>query len=277
MAVLRHSWKTCYNLLPTPPMPSPTRIILFRFHRDFAVCRNHIAIIRAYNPGIEIHGLYGGPERDLKKASHLPFDSFFSVPLDDPYWKWLNGDLAIRWWYMEVGNKLRFDLVHVFEWDMVLLEPIEQRFANLTDGVALSGLRDMEEVKDSWMWVAAKRGRFEWSALLHDVKEKYAYKAAPLCGIFGGIMLSRTFLKRYAQAEIRSLCNDEVRVPLYAQAFGLPVHDTGLESPLFSADRQPLSEKSVLESYAQGQTAFHPVREKIQLSKLKPLRKTDSR
>lgn len=107
------------------------RIILFRFHKEFTVCRNHLRIIRVFNPGIKIYGLYGGSEKDFFKAKKLPIKQIFKVPLDDSHWKWTNGDLCVRWWYKEFGRKFKFDLLHVFEWDMILLESVEKYFPKI--------------------------------------------------------------------------------------------------------------------------------------------------
>ncbi len=247
------------------------RVILFRFHTAFDVCKNHLELIRAYNPGVSVYGLYGGPASEFKKAQRLPLDSCFLIPLDDAYWKWLNGDLTIRWWFKEIGKKLKFDMLHVFEWDMVLLEPIEKRFAKITEGVAITGRKPLKEVYDTWYWVAPKRGRAEWEALLADVKKKHGYRKQPFCGIFGGVSLSRAFLERYAKEDVRSLCNDEVRVPLYAQAYGLPVHDTGFKSEWFETSKILLSPERIYTAYQQGQTVFHPVREKLDLKRLQQI------
>lgn len=249
-------------------MSSSKRAILFRFHKEFEICRNHLEILRTYNPGIPIHGLYGGTQKDEAAARKLPLDSFFMIPLEDPYWKWLHGDLAIRWWFKEVGRRYQFDLLHVFEWDMVLLESIVERYRQITDGVAITGRKPLKQVFDTWYWVAEKRGRAEWDALLERVKKNYSYRKQPWCGIFGGVILSRTFIERYAKEDVWSLCNDEVRVPLYAQAYGLPVHDTGLRGEWFSTDDKTFTPSQIVKAYAAGQTAFHPVRMKLDVKKL---------
>jgi hypothetical protein len=38
------------------------RVVLFRFHQNREVCLNRLDLLRRYNPGVEIHGMYGGDE-----------------------------------------------------------------------------------------------------------------------------------------------------------------------------------------------------------------------
>ncbi len=246
---------------------------MFRFHKEFEICKNHLEILRAYNQGVPIYGLYGGTQEDEAAARKLPLDSFFMIQLEDPYWKWLHGDLAIRWWFKEMGHAFDFDMLHVIEWDMVLFESIEEHYGHITDGVAITGRRPMKEVFDTWYWVAQKRGRAEWEELLERVKKKYVYRKRPWCGIFGGVILSRVFIERYAKEEdLWSFCNDEVRVPLYAQAYGLPVHDTGLGGHWFSTDSRKFTKAQIEKAYVGGRTAFHPVRMMLDLERLLEIR-----
>ena len=111
------------------------RIVLFRFHGRFNIYANHLALLRLFNPHDQVFGLYGGPEKHFAQASRLPLDHVWAIPIDNSYWKWVNGDLAVRWWYREVGEKLRFDILHLIEWDLLLLNDVAQRFRHIRDGV----------------------------------------------------------------------------------------------------------------------------------------------
>ena len=254
-------------------MISPTRrtlqrIVLFRFHTDFSTCRNHLDILRTFNPGMPIYGLFGGAEKDFPNAKKLPLDHVWHIPLDDPYWKWVNGDLCVRWWYKEVGRHITFDMLHLVEWDLILLESIERHFASVRGGIAMTGITPMEKIYATWSWVAPIRGRRDWLKLKAYVERVYGYTQTPLAGIFCGASFSRKFLERYARVEVPGWCNDEVRVPLFAQAFGLPVHDTRLGNELFTAGDEMISPKTVYAQYRKGMRSFHPVRKILQLSEI---------
>jgi hypothetical protein len=250
------------------------RIILFRFHHYFAVCEAHLRLLRLFNPTTPIYGLYGGPARDQEKAQTLPLEHVFTIPLDDHYWKWAHGDLAVRWWYQEVGHQWRFDMLHVIEWDFLLLAAVDTYFAHIRDGVALTDVKPLAAVYDTSNWVAPKRGRDEWLYLKAEIDAHYPYSAEPVIGFFPGVAFSRAFLERYASVETSSLCNDEVRVPLFAQAFGMDVHDTGLAGGTFIVgEKQTVAPEVVYREYQRGVCAFHPVREPLDyaiIARLKP-------
>lgn len=245
------------------------RIILFRFHENFQVCENHLKLIKIFNSEVDIYGLYGGPEKDLQKAKKLSLKHLWNISIDDPHWKWVNGDLCVRWWYKDFGKKINFDVLHLFEWDLILLDSIENQFAHIRDGVAITGLRPMAEIYNTWDWVASQRGRKEWLELKKYVQGSFGYKAEPLAGVFGGAALSKKFLEKYAGIEIPGWCNDEVRTPLFAQAFHMPVHDTNLRNEFFSAShRKIFSANLVYQKYANGVKSFHPVKEALNLGKI---------
>lgn len=255
-------------------MKNIKRIILFRFHENFDICRNHLQIIKKFNPGIEIYGLYGGAEKNFQKAKQLPLEYIWNIPMDDPHWKWVNGDLCIRWWFKDFGQKIGFDILHVFEWDLVLLESVENQFPHIKGGVAITGVKPMAKIYDTWDWVAPKRGRNEWLRLEGFVKKHYHYQEKPLAGIFGGASFSKIFLEKYSKVEIPGWCNDEVRTPLFAQAFNLPVYDTNLRSKFFTAaGDKTFSPSIVYQQYTKGIKSFHPVKDLLDLDKIAEIKK----
>lgn len=249
------------------PARSTRRLILFRFHRDPAVCHARIEQLRSLNPGVPIHGLYGGPQADARAMVRLPLDELFTVPLDDAYWKWRNGDLCVRWWYRELGRHARFDVAHVVEWDLLLLDPIERLFGHVTDGVAVTHpMPTAQRRRDGWHWVSGNRG-WEWDKLHQLVEETIGPAVDPVAGLFPGVALSREFLDRFSAVEVPSYCNDETRVPLYAQAFGMPVHDTRIQrdDATFNCEGEDVDLGVLRAAYAVGVRIFHPVREVIAL------------
>jgi hypothetical protein len=252
----------------SPPRRTLQRIVLFRFHTDFSTCSNHVDILRILNPGMPMYGLFGGAEKDVPQAKQLPLEHVWHIPLDDPHWKWVNGDLCVRWWYQAIGQHLTFDMLHLVDWDLILLERLEKHFASVRDGIAMTGITPMEKVYATWIWVAPLRDRYEWLKLKAYVERVYGYTHTPLAGFFCGASFSRQFLERYAQVEVPGWCNDEVRVPLFAQAFGLPVHDTQLGNAWFTASDEMISPTTVYAQYRMGMRSFHPVRTILQLREI---------
>ena len=245
------------------------RIVLFRFHHQFAVCKNHLEILRHFNPGVKIYGLYGGSEDHFQKAKKLQLDHIWRIPLDDWAWKWKHGDLCARWWFKEAGKKFKFDMVHVVEWDLLLLDTLENLFGHIRSGVALTDLGPLSRLDRSGWWTGdGRQGRWEWKQLKKHVEKKYDWESKPLWGIFPGTSFSREFLERYAEEEPFSCCNDEVRVPLFAQAFGMKVGDTKLGNRFFNSMKKVITPKVVYENYKKGVKSFHPVRETLSLKDL---------
>lgn len=229
--------------------------------------------MRYFNPKIPIYGLYGGPEKDYVQAKKLGLKHTFLIPIEDWHWKWLNGDLAIRWWFKEIGHKYEFDMLHVWEWDLILLEAIDSFMKHIKNGVAISNKQPMAKIYDSWDWVSPNRGRYEWLLLNKRVKSKYNLKQEPIAGIFGGACISRQFLTRYArEKDLGSLCNDEVRLVLYAQAYKMPIYDTGLHNKMFGFDHDNITASKVYWHYQRGLKSFHPVREQLNLNIIKEIK-----
>lgn len=248
------------------------RAILFRFHKNFPVCKNHIDILRYFNPKIPIYGLYGGPGKYLPQTNQLNLDHIFMIPMDDWYWKWQSGDLTTRWWYKDVGHKIDFDMLHIWEWDLILLESIASFMKHVKKGVAITDKQPMSRIYNSWDWVTPVLGRQEWQRLNKRLRKKYKITQKPVAGIFGGACISRQFLKRYVNEDIGSFCNDEVRLALYAQAYNMMIYDTGLKSKMFGFDHDNIEASKVYWHYQRGLKSFHPVREKLNLNKIKQIR-----
>jgi hypothetical protein len=244
-----------------------TRAILFRFHDHIELCKERIAHLRKLNPGVQIFGLFGGERAAFERASSLDLDHHYMIPFDDPYYKWLHGDLCIRQWYHDVGSDFSFDLLHIVEWDLLLCEPLDVLFGACTDGVALADLEPMQpRIDRGWYWVTGPRGAEEWKRLQAFCVAQFAWNDAPLGSVFPGAMLSRDFLEQYASIAVPSYCNDEVRVPIFAQSFGLPVHRLPVEiGETFRCEKKEIAPDVIRQAYAKGERIFHPVYTSIEL------------
>ena len=202
--------------------------MVFWFYRDTEVCQNRLRLLRRRNPGTPIYGLYGGPpvdEHHFAAALGPMLDDFWAFrEVDDTAWKWRHGDLMLARWFAARGEGLAWDTVFVAQWDMVVTAPLAQLLPPLQPGeMLLSGLRPVREVAEWWRWTRWEETGAEYRAFLAHVEAGYGPVADPQCCQFIGLVLPRQFLRRYAAIDEPELGFLEYKVPVYAQAFGVPL------------------------------------------------------
>ena len=258
------------------------RLILFRFHKGPIVSKNRLELLRAFNPGIDIFGLYGGEEgnfRDIAKALSQHLVHAYCISGKSQEWKWKHSDLAIRLWYKEYGYRLSFDMLHIVEWDLLLFSSIRQLYGHIPkNGVGLTALTPLENVKSRWGWtylLEAHKG--EWSELLELVTHKFHYDQKPYASLGPGVCLPREFLEEYGSIDIPELCHDEVRLPLFAQILGFRLCDTGFnkkwfdeaEMKVFNCQNQEIETSIIREELSKpsGRRVVHPYRSVFMLDR----------
>ena len=249
------------------------RIVLFRFHKNLRACRNHIELLRFFNPGLPVYGLYGGREwlaGHFQRGLSGLLDGFYTARGERRLWKWQNGDLLVRRWFQEVGHQIGFDMLHVVEWDLVLLDSITNLYRHIpAGGIGLTALRPLREMELVWHWTTAEPHKSEWRELLAHVRQTYGYQGEPQFCLGPGFCLPRAFLEGYARLQVPELAHDELRLPLYGQVLGHELYRTGFCPGLppkgmrvFNCARQPIRPQVVQAELgrADGHRAFHPVR-----------------
>jgi hypothetical protein len=89
-------------------------------------------------------------------------------------------------------------------------------------------------------------------------------------GAFCTAALSCAFLERYAAQEIPVLTHDEIRMPTFATAFGMNVHDTNVTvgNPCWNCEKAYYTLEQVHKAHNENINVFHPVREYIPLTTL---------
>lgn len=207
---------------------------LICFHKELEICQNRFRMLRKYNPDLPIYAVFGGPENEAEMFENglkkYVDDFYFYNPKQDPAWKWVNFDIMIGEWYAARGKDLEFDTVVSTQWDHLVLAPIKELFSELKkDEILFSGLRPAAEVEDWWYWVSKKQrkgtpavyGYKPYITFLNYLKEKYNYTDTPVFSQPFLCMLPRTFLQPYSQIDW-SIGYGEYRMPMYAQAFGIP-------------------------------------------------------
>jgi len=256
------------------------RVILFRFHANESICENRLRLLKQYNPHIQIYGLFGGLEkgyRRFQKKLSGYFENIYCLQNKTKEWKWRNGDLAVRLWFDDVGRHLSFDMLHLIEWDLLLLDPIDKIYHGIPhDTVGLTALTPAANVEEKWIWTSKDPYKKEWNILLKLVKEKFNFIKEPCVTQGPGICLPRKFLEAYSMIDVPDLCNDEVRIPLFSQALGFTMRDTGFTDGWFEKndnktfhcrifpeiDLTTIKKELVDPS---GKRAFHPFRKTFSL------------
>ncbi|MFD5402157.1 hypothetical protein [Streptomyces griseorubiginosus] len=257
------------------------RVVAFRFHRDPLVCRDRISLVRRLNPGVPVHGIFGGPGGSRGAAFRLfgrrvlGLDALY-ISRHSGHWNWKNGDLVLLDWYREIGHRLSFDVLYFLEWDLLLTESLERLYATVPrDAVGLTAPTPLSVIGDDWRWTAGHDEAREWRELLAFAQARYGcdygYDVVPHGCLGDGPCFPRAFLDDYAAADPPAFGNDELRYPLFAQLLGYPVADTGFRRawhcPEDDSYFNNLGEKSITwETVASelakpdGRRVFHPVR-----------------
>jgi hypothetical protein len=253
------------------------RIGLFRYHNNLDGCTNRLELFKKLNPSIPVYGLYGGKEEDFPEFSGALrpyFEDNYCIQDKPDIWKWKNGDLAFREWYINLGQSIDFDVVHILEWDLIMFEPLDVLYQHVPgNGLGISGLLPLRDIEDRWFWTRNADQKNEWKELLEHVAAKHGYNDIPLASVAPGLTMPKKFLKEYAKEEIPDLVHDELRIPLFAQAFGFEIHDTGFfkkwfskkEWKYFNCNDFPILEKRIKKQLRgkKGRRVFHPFREII--------------
>jgi hypothetical protein len=236
------------------------RAILLGFYKGPALCRERIALLRALNPGVAVYGMQGnaGDGMSEEDAASLDLDHLWKCEQADPEWCWLHWDLMVSQWYRDVGNGFRFDTLHLIDWDVILLRPLAEIFRDFTEGVVVTDRKPLPLIYDSWAWTSGEN-RANWLSLRADAAHGASLPDEQLACLGPAMSFSRAFLERYSLENPSEVCCGEPRVPLYAQKFGMPVHDNGLYGALFDV-RPPLTCEEVSEAIFAGVRALHPVK-----------------
>ncbi|MCM8738703.1 hypothetical protein M5E06_31875 [Azospirillum sp. A1-3] len=203
--------------------------ILFWFYKDFDVCENRLAGLRARNPGVPIYGLYGGEAAQALEAERRLrqwLDDFYAFTEPrSAHWKWQHGDRVIAAWHRDCGAELPWDSLVIVQWDMLLLAPLERLFATLKPGHALfSGLRPEREVAGWWGWLndSDPDKRTDRDAFRTYLKDQHGYQGELLCCLFIVVCLPRRFLTLYVSEGPPEVGFLEYKLPTLARVYGIP-------------------------------------------------------
>ncbi len=259
------------------------RVALLQFHRDWEVCRDRLQLLHAFNPGVEMYGLFGGESADFESARDVFEDAALVWHLagHEARWKWYNTDLGVREWYRSVGHRVPFDVLHVVQWDLLLLAPLDELYAPIPAGaLGLTGITPIEAIADRWHWTLNEPHRTELVRLSELVVERFRVEPPAHACLGPGYCLPRAFLDEYAAMDVPELCHDELRLPLFARILGFPVADSGFyprwfdakEERFFNANGDEIAEARIREELQRpaGRRAFHPFRKVFETAERQP-------
>jgi hypothetical protein len=252
-------------------------IALFRYHRDLEVCKNRLQFFSRFNPGIKIHGLFGGDkskfdkftrELDLLSSNHLITD----VPEE---WKWKDFDFVLKKWYAEKGNQLEFRNLYLLEWDFILYGSVEKAYKEYpVDHVIFTGLRPLREIESKWYWTIHPPKKKEYEKLKTFLQEKHGFAKQLYGCMCPGLRVSKTFLDSMQEIDLPDYGNDELRFPIYAQLAGIDFSGNDFfkrwfskrESKYFNCNSKEIKPKTIHKQLKKkrGRRAFHPVRSVIE-------------
>jgi len=206
------------------------RIIVFRFHDHPMICQNRLKCLKQFNPSVKIYGLFGGIEKDFLKFHRklMPWlEHCYCIRNKTRDWNWKNGDLALRSWFKDFGNTLSFDMLHLIEWDLLMVNDLETIYKGIPrNALGLTSFLPIQDVASQWVWTSKEPYKSEFDAIITWAKDTYNYNLNPYGAQGPGICIPKRFLELYSSIEIPELCNDEVRIPLLGQIFGFDIYDT---------------------------------------------------
>ncbi|MBN2349206.1 MAG: hypothetical protein JXJ22_10230 [Bacteroidales bacterium] len=259
------------------------RIITFRYHNNIERNFNFLQLLKQLNPDIEIYGVFGGTEElynQSKEQLNKVLTHNYYVDKKDNEWKWRYSDLVYQLWYRDVGHKVKFDYMHSIEWDLLLLDSLDNLYSHVPqDSVAVSGLIPLEKIIDKWFWTSDEGQKKDWYTLMEYFKTTLNYNQKPF-GIIGpGASFPKLFWEKIMDISIPEICIDEIKLPLLAQSFGFNLVDTGFfkkwfskrEAKFFNANNKDIKVKIIKKELKKinGRRVFHPFREDITYSQLK--------
>jgi hypothetical protein len=255
------------------------RMALLQFHRDLEVAANRLRLLEDLNPRLAVYGLFGGEGSDFASARAVfgarP-EAVHHLEASDPRWKWQNTDLGVLDWFRGVGRHLAFDVLHVIQWDLLLLDSLDNLYARVpTVALGLTGVTPLRAIADRWHWTRVEPHRTELVELGDFVAARFGAEPPIEACLGPGYCLPRAFLDLYAKTDVPELGHDELRLPLFARILGFPVADTGFyprwfdrdEERYFNANGEEIDESTIRRELSRpgGRRAFHPFRRVFEL------------
>ena len=210
---------------------STKRTILFRFHEFFDVCDARLSRLQVLNPGVKIHGLYGGTRQNLTYASRSFLQKFESLHVltQDSMWCWMfGGFLGVDSWYKSIGRQLDFDVLHLIEWDLLMEDSLANLYRHIEpECIGVTAPTPIGALKSEWLWLTGEEQKAELHLLLESIRADHGLTPIAHACFLTGACYPKLFLESISRWHVPSYCNDEILLCLYAQVAEIAVRDTG--------------------------------------------------
>jgi len=206
---------------------------LFWFYKEPEICLNKLKLVRKFNPGIKIFGLFGGNKKEagkyVSKFGDYLDDFYISNLCDKPKdYKWLHGDLMVEDWYQKRGKKLAgWDSAAIVQWDTLVLGEIKKQLLGIKKGeLFISGTRQLEPfIERRWSWTKKKgTERQNYLKFKKYIRKNYNYRQTLLCSLFVFAVIPREFFEKWSTVENKEIGMLEYKLPTYAKIFKIPIY-----------------------------------------------------
>jgi hypothetical protein len=199
-------------------------------------------------------------------------EDIYCIRTKTPFWKWRNGDLAIRLWYRDVGSSISFDMLHLIEWDLLLFDSLDNIYRGIPENsIGVASLLSVDEVGKDWVWTNKEPYKKEFTDLVSFVSSVYGVEMIPYAIQGPGLCMPRKFIEMYCTADIPEWCNDEIRIPVFSLVFGFKMYNVRFCEKWPDLDNQKtfhcqlfpeISEETIIQELDDptGKRVFHPHR-----------------
>lgn len=235
--------------------------------------QNRIDILKYLNPSIPVYGLFGGDKMDFPKFQDelSGLTDMHLLAIEDPKIKWRFSDIAILEWYKNVGKDIDFDVLHTIEYDLVILDKLENiyKYNPGEKHIYLTNVEDLDQIIPESNWFQNPEFPIdECKAFVKLMREDY--KLTKLYNTKApGATLTKEYLEGYSNLDLPLTGFDEIRMPAIAQILGVEIRDSGfiddwfdetsINFRMFNTDNVEIKKGELLEVYRLGQRkAFHP-------------------
>lgn len=215
-------------------------IAILRYHNNFELVKNRVALIKHFNPEMEVHGIYGGEKEQFIEAQHEIgnlLSSNFLIPNESTNWKWYHADITYQLWFNSIGKNLNFERAYAIEYDLLPMKPLHQLYKHVhKEALGCTALIALHKVKPLWFWTADSKNLALYKAFIAEIKARFPTKKIREYAMMGpGVCIPRTFLERLSNIQmIPGNFSDELKLHIWAQVLDVKVQDNKILNTCFN-------------------------------------------
>lgn len=212
--------------------------ILFAHHRNDAVTRHHLEILRQNNPDPIIPVCHSPCDPVEGAVDVSRFSKRFAG--DHP---WMRGDALLYLWFRH-SRTVEAERYAYIEWDTLATMPLREYYQEVWDGDAAGSQIKTPQTTPEWEWFKLHGPR------LPERLKPFAMGIAPL----NAVLLSRRALKSVCDSQIPRNVFSELRL-------GSLLSFNGIESKTFDSTKAARNKWTSITVIPHGQLGlYHPVK-----------------